>query len=430
MPTSPSLDTAAPAEGAPPADSPATPWTTSDHKADIDKFFAEDDAKSGKPPEGELPLETDAPPPEKKEAAAPVKRTGIMDKMVERSAPPAKEEKKEEPPPPVDPVDEIEQQMQKANPKWKSNDGWTKLKTIAKTESQKRAELEQRLVETEAKIKALPVAEGLTSDDLKKLREEHKTFSDRLLLTDLQSHPQFRAQFVEPRDAEIGRAKELLQAHGINTDVATLLAKPRAELGKAVEELTKDLPSFDRTEISEAVRKAYAIEQNSRVALGNAKELQKNIQQQTRERQRSNFEKFFAPAQEVIKKNIEAFEAPADATPEERAEYESYVKGAQEIKAKAEHYAFAVSDDQQAAEVAMKAAAYDFHVGTVQPKMVKEYASVMADNRRMAQELKALHSRNPNRKITPNSARTDTEPKSMAEMSHSEAADHIARGGT
>lgn len=413
------LDT--PAADAPPPDStPKAGWGVSDHSADIDKYFAEDAAK-------EAPPKEEVVPPVKVEDVVPPKRTSLADALVEKhAAPPAKKEEAT----PIDPLDEIDAQMTKANPKWKPNEGWAKLKTIAKTESQKRAELETKLAETEGRLKALPVAEGMTADEVKKLREEHKAYSDRVMLLDLQSHPTFRAQFVEPRDAEISRAKELLDAHGVKGDVAALLGKGRAELGKAVEELTKDLPSFDRTEIAEAVRKAYSLEQNSKIALANSKELMKGIQLKTHERQKAAFDRRFIPVSQQIAQNLVKLEAAPDASPEERAEVDAYIQGGKNIRAQAEKYAFAVADDEQAAEIAMKAAAYDFHVGTVQPRLSKEVAQIVADNKRLAEELKALRSRNPNKSITPNSQRDDTAPKSMAEMSHAEAADHIARGGT
>jgi len=394
-----------------------------DYKADIDKYF-------DKEPESE-PKETKAvaPKEEPKEVDPKVapKGTSLAEQLAARAAPKTEEPKKEPKALAVaDPIAEVEAQMQKANPKWKPAQGWETLKTIAKTEAQKRAELEAKLAEAETKLKTSPVLPGMTAEEVERLKNEHKEASDRLMLVDLQNHPTYKAQFIEPRDAEIARAKELLDAHGVKGSVQELLGKSRSELGKAVEELTKDLPSFDRTEVADAIRKAYSLEQNGKAALGSSKEILKGIQQNTQARQKAAFEKRYLPVSQAIGKHLIKLEVPANATAEERAEVEAYIEGGKKIREVAERYAFSVSDDETAAEVAMKAAAYDFHIGTVQPRISKEISAIMEDNRRLAQELTALRNRNPNLRISHLPASDSGGTKRMEDMGHEEAAAALA----
>src|SRR4029077_18319455 len=119
---------------------------------------------------------------------------------------------------------------------------------------------------------AAPIVDGMTIEEIEGLKAREKAASDRLLVMDLENHPNFKAQYIEPKNAEVARANELLAAHGVKGDITTLLSKPRSELGKAVAEMVKDLPDFDRVEVAESVRKAYGLEQQSKLALTQSKE--------------------------------------------------------------------------------------------------------------------------------------------------------------
>ncbi len=390
------------------------------HSRDADKFFQSEpkvEPKVEPKPEARTEVKVETPKP-----------TSLADQLAARSAPPPKPEEKPEPKPEAthDPIEEIEKKMAASNPKWKPAEGWQTLKQIAQTEKQKRAELEGKVAELETKVKAIPSVPGMTPEEVEKLKAAHKSARDRLMLVDLENHPSFREQYTDKRDAELARAAELLSAHNIKADLKGLLAKPRGELGKAVEEMTKDVPGFDRTEVADAIRKAYQTDQAAKQALASSKEILSGIQKNSLERQKAAFEKRFLPVSQQIAQHLVKLEAAPDASPEERAEVEAYINGGKNIRTQAEKYAFAVADDETAAEVAMKAAAYDFHIGTVQPRLLKEYSQIVADNRRLATELAALRNRNPNLRIAAN-PNGDHAPKRMEDMSHEEAAEALAR---
>lgn len=392
--------------------------------ADIDKFF---DGDEGKPvtvspaaaPAPAAPVLPITPPP----APAP---TSLAGKLASKSAPapvaapagtPAAET-------PEATVAKIEAEMRAHNPKWKPAEGWTALKTTLKSEADARAKLEQELTATKARL-ASPVVAGMTAEAIADLQAREKAASDRLMVMDLENHPAFKAQFVDPKNAEITRAAELLAVHGIKVDVAALIAKPRAELGKAVAEAIKDVPEFDRVEVAEAIRKAHAIDQSSRLALANSKELGKALQTQSVERQRKAFANRWAPVSAAIGEFAQPVETPADATPEQRASDESYNRELAALRTHAEAIALQPISDEAVAESAIKAAAYDLHIRQVMPRVLSEYQQLVNLNQQLSSELRALKGRNPNHGISAvpgGGAEPVTDPN---RMDHSQAAEHF-----
>ncbi len=329
-----------------------------------------------------------------------------------------------------DAVAKAEREFLVRDPKWKPADGWNTLKATLKTESERRTQLEQELATTKAKLET-PGVSGATSAEVESLRAREKAASDRLMVLDLESHPTFKAQFVEPKNAEIAQANELLTAHGVKIDVAGLLSKPRGEIGKAVTEALKDVPEFDRVQVAEHIRKAYSLEQNAKAALTQSKTLAQSLQQQSVERQRNAFASRWAPVSAAIGEFAQPVESPADATPEQRAADAAYNADLAGLRTKAEALALSPSSDESIAESAIKAAAYDLHIQRVLPRVISEYEQVVNINRQLVSELNALRGRNPNRSIGPvtgggGGGEPTNDPN---KMDHASAADHFFRQG-
>lgn len=327
---------------------------------------------------------------------------------------------------PADPVEAIEIQMRAANKNWKPSDGWTKLKEIGATERTARLKLETDLAEVQKKLTTIPASGSFVPEEVERLKAEHKAFSDELAVTRLEAHPDFRRQFIEPKQAELTRARDLLEAHNIKgAAVERLLALPRAELGKAVAEMVKDIPAFDQVEVSDALRKAYALEQGGQQALARSKDVLKQMQQNSAARARQAFESKWAPVAAGFKEHTVEMEIPANATPQQRQRAEQFNSAIQSLRSKAEQNAFAPHDEGGIAELAMKAAAYDLHVGVVQPQLLSEMDTILKSYGKLAEELKAIKSRNPNKGIHAPAARSDDGTHDPTQMNHKDAAEHF-----
>lgn len=401
-----------------------------DYKSDIDRLFdgpegagvttdkpapiAKDQPPPGTPP----PVETKTEPQPGSLAAklagkkAPVVATVVTDTKPESTTSPE-----------LDPVSKIEAEFKKHDPKWKPAVGWDQLKALNKTEAEKRISAERERDELKAHA-AAPFLDGMTADDIKALKAREKAASDRLMVLALEEHPSFRAQYVDPKNAEIEKANELLRINGVKGDVSSLINKPRAEIGKAVTEMLKDMPEFDRVETAEAIRRAYSLDQAGKVALTNSKELQRQIQGKTIERQREAFDRTWLPVSAAIGEHAVEVEIPADAPAGTRAALEDYNASLKGLRTEAEKIAFSPMTDEGIAENAIKAAAYNFHIQKAMPRIISEYEEVVNLNRQLVAELNALRGRNPNHAISGTTAVGEGGSKDPSQMNAREAADY------
>lgn len=232
---------------------------------------------------------------------------------------------------------------------------------------------------------------------LTRLEAEHKALSDRLLLIDTQNHPTYQAQFVAPKNQALQAAKELLPAEKAG-DLNKLMSLPRSELGKAVSELTKDLPDIDRADASQSILAAWKLEQAGSEALKNAGATYQNIRQKTETEQKQIFgQRWQSVAQE---ERIELLEVPADADAETRTDIEAYNADAAAVQTRAEQIALGKVGETDVADFAIKASAYDFHVKRVLPRIGREIGQMQVVINRLTKELEGYRSRNPRRDIT------------------------------
>lgn len=394
-----------------------------DYTADIDKYFGGTEEANK-----ESPAVVEPPKLEVKIEPAP---GSLADKLAAKKSPvvPVKAEVPAAPVVPVvdDPIAKIEAEMKAHNKNWKPAQGWEQLKTTVSTERARAAQLEKELQEAKTARAAEPIVAGMTSDQIKELQAREKAASDRLLVLSLEDHPNFRAQYVEPKNAAIDEANQLLAMHGVKGDVASLIAKPRSEIGKALAELVKDIPDFDKVQVAEAVRKAHSLDQSGRAALTQSKDLQKQIKNQTVERQKAAFENRWLPVSASIGEHAVSLEVPPTATAEERAGIEDYNASLKNLKNRAEEIAFSPVTEETIAENSMKAAAYDFHIQKAMPRIIGEYEQVVNLNRQLVAELNALRSRNPNRGISASPPAVEHgSTVDMSKMGHTEAAEYLA----
>lgn len=391
-------------------------------KADIDHFF---DKTEREKKAADAPRPTpEAKPPVAPEAPAKV---SLASALATPKTPPVA------PVPAVDPtlaeVAELEKKMVAANPKWKPVEGWTQLKSSLQREAEARKAAEKKTADLEEKIKTTPVAAGMTAEQIETLKKQHQEASDRLMVADLASHPKFKEEFVLPKEAAMAQAKQMLEMHGIKVDVAALVAKPAAEIGKAMAEALKDVPAFDQVEISSAIRQARTFEENANRALGSAREMHAKLQQRGAETAKAAFERAFMPVAKAVADHIVLLQAPDNATPEQLKEVEEYNTAMKSIEGNARKLALETTNEEDVSRAAVKAAAYDFHVGHVQPRLLREFSELQTLNAQLSAELKAIKGRNPNLKISGSEAPGSGGPdggKDPSKMSHAEAAEYFA----
>jgi hypothetical protein len=245
---------------------------------------------------------------------------------------------------------------------------------------------ETRIKELEAKVAggtALPA-------DYDKLKAEHKAFSDRIAVLDVQSHPDFIRQFTEPKQKLIQQTNAVLSDNKVEgVDVSSLLHKPRAEFMKAANEIAEKLPDYDRFEFMSAARQLYQLSQSEREAIGQSSELAKNLQAKTLQTQREAFsktwEKLGGMGEFLLK-----LEAEPTATPEEKSSIDAYNKAVDDVRANAEKLAFDPSGEEGVAHAAVKAASFDFFMQHAIPRMEAEYTSLVELVTQLQGELKEL----------------------------------------
>lgn len=285
--------------------------------------------------------------------------------------------------------------------------GWDALKTKARTEiDAAHAALETAKAELATFRNATPAEQA----DVAALQARAKAAEDRLAVLDLQSHPDFTRQYVEPQTKAIAEAKQLLGDSGkTDVDMGRLLALPRADFAKEVSELAAKMPAFDQQTFVQSMRDAYRLGGEAKVALAKAGELKTGIEQKTAAEQKQAFEATwgkFGGAEHFLK----AVEIPDKASAEDKAELSAYNQAVATVRGNAERNAFGRVDAGTAAQIASKAAILDFVVGTAIPRMNKEHSRIVAEHGVMLAELQAIKgAKNPGSFTAPST--TEAAPK-------------------
>lgn len=434
-PVEPAAPAAAPAS--PPADPrsslPASAKITVSSRHDATDFFDAHKAANGAPVKPAAPVAPGEPVKPAVAAVAPVEPTAtpsLAQKLAAKTLPATVEPAAA---PAVaaalgtNPEDAV---VLDKNLSPKAHESFGQMKTITKGLRDQLIISTQR--ETQLKTELEAAKKGVVGPDaaeVTRLREEHKAMSDRLMLVDLQAHPKFNAEFVAPRDAAVQAAQELLTANGVQgVNVADLLAKPRAEFGKAVSEAAKTLSAFDQTDFAENMRRAYGLKQQGEQALSKSREVYGALRAQTIDGQKKAFESVWGKAWGQFTEHAVESDIPANATPEMRAAIEDYNNSFRGIRQQAERIALGATNESTVAESAIKAAAYDFHIQKVQPRLLAEINHYMGQVQTLTKEIAAIRDRNPNLRISaspavlPGGSKDPADPRNM---DHHAAADAL-----
>lgn len=384
--------------------------------------FWKDDTAPAKP--AEKPAETKPTETEKPEETVEVsplaKRFGVKTKgPVKAEVNPEKKDvaPKVEAAPEKAPEDEMDLDH-RSSPIARQN--FAKLKSISKENRARALKAEQERDSLNARIAELqktPAAAVVNNEEVEGLKKQLKELSDWKLIHDTKNHPVFQKQYVEPRKEALANAQELLKANGKDGDLASLLERPRGELGKAIAELVKDLPPLDQTEISQNVLQAYKLRQQEQQALAQANEVNGSLRQNTAQEHEKAFDSTWNKSAAKFQELLQPVEIPANFSAQQKADLEAYNESIKSLQSNAKKIATGASSYEAVSEAAIKAATYDLHVQHVIPRLAAEMQSMLEVIQAQKKEIDGYRSRNPNREIsaTPNAPSKAAAPSTIEE---------------
>lgn len=370
----------APASVAPaPAPAAPSPANTMPDLSSVTAQFnaapAETSAPAATPPAPASEAPKPAPKAEKK-ADAPKAKTEAA-KAETPAATTAAEE--------ASPLDQFKEHegMSEAN---KAN--WKKLKETAKTEINN---LKNELAARSKKLETYEKATPADTEKLTKLESDLKAAHDRLAVLDLQSHPDFSRQYVEPRKKALAEAATLLTDNGIEgaPKVEDLLSKPRLEFAKTVSELAAKMPAFDQGSFVASMREAYRLQGEQQGALSKANELRQQLSSKAAAEARAAFDE----GRTEFTSRIPELTIPEGATEERVAYINEFNKARQEALAEAERFAFGKTTEREVAAIATRAASLNLMAHHVLPAAQRENAELRQMNQQLAAELAAIKSK-------------------------------------
>ncbi len=251
----------------------------------------------------------------------------------------------------------------------------------------------QRVKDAEAKLSVHQTAAPADTAETERLRTEHKSALDRLAILDLQNHPDFARQYVEPKKKELATVTEVLAYTGKEgVEVASLLSKSLKDFNAAASEMTKDMNSADANTVMQSLRRARELHQGEQQALSQSSQIGDQLKSKAAQEQRKAFESVATEAGEVFNQR----EATEDMSPEEKQSVEAYNQSVASLRAKAETRAFGRVSERAVAEMAYKEAAFDHTVSHVLPTLERAIASRDSTIAALRSQLEAVKgARNP-----------------------------------
>lgn len=251
--------------------------------------------------------------------------------------------------------------------KSKHRPDWDKMKAAASEEFKKRTAAEARLAELEKKLAASgdPVANEATKARMAQLETQIKDYDAKLKVYDLQSHPDFVKQYVEPERNAAAQLSNLFKMEGVEgVDVAKLLALDGKKFAQAVSEALEDLTPFSRTTATQLFHQAKQLQQARSEALTKTDELREQFRQQQLVRARAAFDDVGKGYAETLLPMAVA----ENASPEEKAAADAYNAALAQVNTISEKLAFSATDERTVADMAHKAARFDFIVNHAMPR--------------------------------------------------------------
>lgn len=365
-----------PSDTTPPGDTPVSEDSRQVHLDDAQKYFGVADKSAPDKSPLSKPDATPAP-----EAPKPVDRISSVVKLPGAKVPEAA--------PAADaPIEDIAKDLTAPDEKSKSFAGWKELKTRAQTAAEKAAKLEREVAELRKQTdpaKTLAPVDEATRARLAQLEQENAQFSSRLKTLDLKNHPEFISKFVTPQEKAKAELAAITKGDEVEVNLDNLLALSGKKFNSAVSEVLESLTPYARVQFQSKLDTLIAARIGADEALSKSDESLKSFSQNSGARSRATFD--------AVGKNFNGAFIPVavddkadDATKQAAAQYNAELAS---ITTTAEKYAFGQLNEATAAEMAHKAALFDFTLSRGIPRIGELYNAELAASASRIAELEA-----------------------------------------
>jgi len=283
-------------------------------------------------------------------------------------------------------VEDVAKDLTAPDEKSKSFAGWKELKTRAQTHAERAAKLERELTEARQlveKSKSTAPVDEATRARLTELEQQNKTYSERLKVLDLRSHPEFVSKYVTPQEQAKAKLIAVAKSDEVEINVDNLLSLSGKKFNTAVSEALDSLTPYARVQFQATLDGLLSARVGAEEALSKAEESLKSFSQNSGARSRAEFDKV-AAGFDGLYIPITVDEKADDAAKQSAAAYNADLAS---VKKAAEQYAFGQLDEHKAAELAHKAAMFDFTVSRGIPRIGELYNAELAANASRIAEL-------------------------------------------
>lgn len=336
-----------------------------DHLAAANEFFAAQQAPAKEP--AKEPVKE----PAKEVAKEPAKPDPLATVLKAAAKPEAPTAQAEAPT-----LEDIDKGLQAPPDNAKSRAGWDELKKRATEERKLRLELEAKL-----KTAGSPIDEA-TKARLAELETQNKTFSERLKVLDLKAHPEFHSRYVLPAEQAKLAMANIAKSDEVEVNLDEVLSLKGKALNKEVSEVMERMTPYARVKFQASLDAYFTAQAGADQALAQADESLKALKTTGGARSRASFD-------EVAGSYKDAFlPAPVDEKAPDPAASE-YNQALSQIGARAETYAFGSLDDRGAADLAHKAALYEFTMAHGIPRIAALYNAELTRTAARVAELEA-----------------------------------------
>ncbi len=325
------------------------------HRAAAEKFFSAPPAAPA------------AEPASKPPAAAPAEPAKLSDPLASI----LKSAQKAAPAAPAEPasLDDIDKGLQAPPDNAKSRAGWDELKKRANEERKLRLELEQ-------KLKATPASsvDDATKARLAELEAQNKSYSEKLKVFDLKNHPEFVAKYVAPAEQAKQAMANIAKTDEVEVNVPELLSMRGKALNSAVSDAMDKMTPYARVKFQAALDAYFTTQIGAEQALAQADESLKSMKSTGGARSRASFDE--------VAKNYTGTFLPASvdekAADSAKTAAAAYNEALSKLTSQAESYAFGAIDERGAADIAHKAALYEFTMQHGIPRIASLYDSAIS----------------------------------------------------
>lgn len=254
--------------------------------------------------------------------------------------------------------------------------GWNDLKKRGNDALARAAAAEKRAAELEAKLKSSnPAADEATRARLQELETQVQTYSERLKVLDLKSHPEFVEKYVKPQSEAKAALVSIAKGDEAEINVEELLSLKGKKFNQGVSEALEQLTPYARVQFQAALERYIAADLGAQEAQAKADEFLKTAKDKVGSRSRAAFDSVSKGYSEhFIPVTVDEKAGDAD-----KAAAQEYNAALASLQKEAEALAFGQIDEKTAAEMAHEAALYRFTLKHGLPRIGKLYDAALSE---------------------------------------------------